>query len=312
MKRKPTKAGPKPLSIAIGVAVVATGVYLAFDPDAKRPAGDAQSLLSWMIEKPRGPQNELVEDANRFDEFFTPVHVGPELQDMTLGADLLGAVVDGATLTFGPGVFRVDLSALLATPDRPAADLTVQGAGKDETLLLLSDLRANAAIERLTLRDCTIDTEGHDLFSYSHGCGTMTIADARVVGFDHEAEEAAVFHMPCGMLRVSDTEFLGGFGPAPGSGAIFSVLSGALMARFDRCTFRDTYFSSAKLRTSFTLHFQDCHFESSLDHPSETVAGFAGITLVGTSVEPRPPGRDQVEQRSIDELFPDWQTRAIH
>ena len=312
MKRKKSKGGAKPMILTAAVVAVVGGIYFGLGPGPPRPSEDAQSLLSWLITKPRGPQNDIVDDLALFTGLFDRVHSGPEFQGLTRSADLLAQVEDGATLRYGPGVFRVDLIELLCREGGPPADLTVSGAGADETLLLVSGLAAHDDIERLTLRDCTIHTEGGDLFSYTPGCVTVTMSGVRAVGFDRDEEKAAAFHVPCGLLRATDCEFLGGYGPDPGSGALLSVLTGGLLARFERCTFRDTIFSSAKLRSGFTLRFDACRFEGTLDNPSEVTVGHAGITMVGTSVEPRPPGRGEVEQRLVDELFPDWQARTVH
>src|SRR5207247_1416916 len=96
-----------------------------------------------------------VRDRGRFDAYF-PRQTAEGFVDGPSHKKHPGkALADGSTLGFPAGVFLVE--DLMRDRDPFPSDVTVAGAGMDATLLVLNgDLYTNAALNRFTIRDCTL------------------------------------------------------------------------------------------------------------------------------------------------------------
>ena len=209
-------------------------------------------------------------------------------------------VAEGLVLSFGSGIHALDEKRLRGPRGEPfPTDITLEGTGMDSTLLRLNDVSIRGDVERLTLRDMTIDCMNDGLFDLRSGTLSVDVVRVRFVRFDAAHGGCDLFSANYGMvLDMRDSEVIGGFGRAPGRGELLdgspivgrftNVLFDLLDPSFDKldralftaCRFErihESYIEQGNL-----LDFQNCDF---------------GEILPGSY-------SDAEYRRSLNELFP--------
>ncbi len=272
-------------------------------------AGDATRLLVLGDEKNISPPWELLEDEKRLEDFFRPRH-GEKLIDLSGDPrEIAEKLEDGATLEFGAGVFDLGpfvqaLRLKRGGDQADLADLTIRGAGMDNTLLVLSsEFSPPGHLDRLRIRDCTVHCKDHYLFDQRRGAVVLDCERVRIVGFDMGAGGSSMFNAKQGLASMKHCQILGGYSRAPvGFGNLYDVRSSANGSRFEGCLIREIEIGS-HLRGHHL--FVNCRLEDILDRASRFEKNEA-IRLVGTQVshfERRPVRHD------LNDLFPDWMNR---
>ncbi|MEN8150692.1 MAG: hypothetical protein ABFS86_12790 [Planctomycetota bacterium] len=256
--------------------------------DAKR--GGTMALLRSVGEK-RIHLTELVSDRDRFAVHFARKTKGSAIDGRSLWKNRPD-LPDGAVIEFPPGRWSLRTS-LLDHADRFTADLLLKGAGRDETVLVLDELSTNHAIRNLTFEDLTIDCNDDYLTDLrDDSSAVFRMVRCRVIGFDTvmlAASNAA--------FLAEDTSFEGGFGRSPGSGNLFRV-SGALLARLERCTFFGPLSSVFDSGSSATYVFDGCRFAGFPESFERTMRRSpSGVTFVGCT------RKDETAEAAFDRRF---------
>ncbi len=197
---------------------------------------------------------------------------------------------DGLTIVFGPGHHSLSTSDLRRKAPRPfPADVTIQGAGMDATLVVIDEISLRSEVERLRFRDLTFDTGNDYAFDLRQGGALLDFERVRVVRFDMGAGGSLAFSVQSGMmLRARDCEFLGGYGSSPGSGRLFR--GAALISRFERCRFDLIDLELEEVKGGEVL-FLHCTFDRLRVDPTRSAS--PRIRFVGCRVGERiaaPPG----------------------
>ena len=106
-------------------------------------------------------------------------------------------------LSFPAGIHRLDERRLRGPRGEPfPTDVTIEGAGMDATLLRLSDISIPSDVERLTIRDLTLDCENDGLFDLRSGDASLDIAGVRIVRFDASHGGCRIFTGDRGTVLV--------------------------------------------------------------------------------------------------------------
>jgi hypothetical protein len=251
---------------------------------------------------------ELVEDPAEFGALFAPEVSGPQLAGDVAGRKLGADLPDGTTLVYPPGVYRVEMRAL-SFVERFPVDLTLAGAGRDATLLIVGNIGSRGTIERFTIRDCTVFTADDYLFDQRGGDALIQLFRTRVVGFDMGAGSSCMFSGENLALYAQDSEFLGGYGRSPGSGNLFRHDSSGRLMRFDRCRLERIEVDPSRVRGGMTLVFAGCVLEDLLDSRTSFEGAGGGVSFPGTTIsfwDETHPGED-LPELDLDELFPGWE-----
>jgi hypothetical protein len=256
-----------------------------------------------------GPLEELVASRDAIDALFA--RGSPErLADVATPAAFAAAVGPGVTLALPAGV--IELGGALRGVDPFPSDVSIAGAGMDATLIVLPEAwSSGGAIERLTLRDCTVHVGGSRLFDRPQPA-SIRLERVRLAGFDHGASTAGIFAGKQGLaLDARECRFEGGYGTVPGSGALFAMPNAALVARFEGCRFERMSAGLARLQVGVTLRFERCAFDGVLDDPARDAEGRRGVRLVDCEISRFDLAGGRPEPRSLDRLFADWERRAV-
>ncbi len=270
--------------------------------DAER--GGAFALLARLDDEGGGPFPDVVGDPELFGKFFpstkpTGSYDGPG----TLSQSELSTrkpVPDGSVLTFSAGVFELqDFGAYWRK--RYPRDLTLRGAGRNSTLLVLrSDLSANSEVSNLRIEGMTVHANNNYLFDVRGEPMLLTMEDVRVLGWTSGAGSSCAFGTDTAMLRAIDCEFLGGYSGRKG-GRLFDVRTDGLMARFERCLIsRTSPFQG--IRAGATVVFASCQLEDivgGVEPPSNVYLKNSPITAWNEDA-------GQPLDRDLNDLFPDW------
>lgn len=279
--------------------------------DARR--GGAFALFETLLAGEGAPLVDLVSDPGAFEELFARERAEHPVDP--LEADLSEGLEPGSTLNYPAGCHRI--GNVIDLPRRGAAsDVTIAGAGMDATLLVLStDLSSRGALMGLSIRDCTIFTDGNYLFDQRSGSATVTLDRVRVVGFDSGAGGSTALYFREGVaLQARDCVIAGGYGRSPASGGLFDVRHDALLARFERCTIDRVNLRIEHVQPNATIVFANCDLRdlAAWQPPGPAIEAHAGIEAYGTSIAvwdgPTTP-RDHDFERDLNELFPDWKAR---
>jgi hypothetical protein len=250
---------------------------------------------------------ELVEDPAEFGALFAPEVSGPQIAGDVAGREPGPDLPDGTTLVYPPGVYRVEMRAL-SLADRFPADLTLAGAGRDATLLIVGDIGSRGTIERFTIRDCTVFTDDDYLFQQRGGDALIQLFRTRVVGFDMGAGSSCMFSGDNLALYAQDSEFLGGYGRSPASGSLLRHDSSGRLMRFDRCRLARIEVEPRKVHGGMTLVFAGCVLQDLLDSRTSFESAGDGVSFPGTTIsfwDETHPGED-LPELDLDELFPGW------
>jgi hypothetical protein len=251
----------------------------------------------------------LVTDPAQFDALFERQKSEVPVDGVKAQDDLKKALTDGATLQFPAGDFRLDLQVALQEIERKTktlpADLTVAGAGIDETLLVTGDLRLFSTVRNWTFRDCTIFSA--DPLVQSERDSSLTLDRVRLVGFDTGAGDSSALFLMANVLRCRDSIIEGGYGRNPEDAELMDVRSDAMLARFERC--RLTGLHIEWTRSSWRIAFDECQFTDYLVRSDDHDPRFPkGMTTTDCSFTYFDESKARPPQKSLDLLFPNWAT----
>jgi len=273
--------------------------------DAALAQGEAFALFH-DLEMGAGPVVELVSDPEEFGALFER-EVGEAGIDGRLPTDeLLDALTDGVTLNFGPGAHPVDFQKLFYGKDPFPRDVTIAGAGRRATLLVLSNLSARSPLRNLTIRDCIVLTHNGYAFDLRTHGAVLRFRNVHFVGFDIGAGGSCLFGLRSNAVYATNCIIEGGYGRSPSSGVLFDVRTDAHLARFEGCELIQVKLAPYRLRRGATVVFSGCRLEDILDRPEQLVTDHEGLVFVNSPVTffdheaGDPPAKD------LDDLFPGW------
>ncbi len=292
-----------PAMIGVQLADRLSSAELAAE-DAR--TGGVFAVLTRLDEGSPGPLFGVVDSAEVFDQFFQREKGGPNLAGET-ALKSREPVEDGSTVSFPAGVFQLDDFGTYWRDHYPR-DLTISGAGKDATLLVLrSDWSAYDTVRNLTLENCTIYANNNYLFDVREPAMSVTVRRCRLTGWTTGAGSSCLFGTEALALRVIDSEITGAYNRYPGYGQLFDVRTDGLLARFENCKIEAcSAFGGA--RAGATLVFVNCTMRDILSR-SKKVPKY--VRLLGTQIDwvsqERGENRGEALKRDLNELFPDWQ-----
>ena len=252
-----------------------------------------------------GPLVELGTDADWFARFFDRAHPERVVDGLQASAEDFSELRDGMTLVFPEGVH--DLGNFMRSSSFVPADITLAGAGRDKTLLLLGDLSSSGLVERLSFRDCTLFTGNNYLFDLRREPAIVALDRVRLTGFDMGAGASTAFGTEGLILRVRDSIITGGYGRHPEHGTLFDVRTHALLARFESSRLSVINLGLHHIRDRATVVFDDCQLTDILDAPYNASPP-PGVQFVGTEAGGAVGGPPGIPRRfDLDELFPGWE-----
>lgn len=201
----------------------------------------------------------LVEDAAAFGRHFERHVVGPEVDGAAPASPRQPK--PGSVLRFPPGLHTLSVSSWGRANDFPA-DIVLEGAGRDRTVVRVDEFNANGEVRNLTFRDLTLDAGDNYLTDHrSPDPTTIRFERCRVIGFDMGAGGSVMLAARTAAVYATDTRFEAGYGRSPGSGNLFRVGNG-LLARLERCVFVGPFRSVWNSDRGGTLVFDSCRFEN--------------------------------------------------
>ncbi|MBK6939335.1 MAG: hypothetical protein IPH13_03885 [Planctomycetes bacterium] len=254
------------------------------------------------IQKTRqGPFVELVDDATTFPSFFEARIGGGVLDGTALPQFTRDTKLSGVTIQFPAGVFepRCRFDDVKA----PVTDVAIAGAGMDQTLLVMQSVSFRVALERITIRDCTVFVPSGCVFDLRTEPALIRLERVRIVGYDCGAGGSCAFATAATMMWLSDCQILDRFGHHPG-GRIFDLRTDGVLIRLDRCRIENTEFGDVP--SGSTVLFNSCTLRGARRFPEAE----DGIEYRGCSIEKATTNEDP-PARSLNELFPDWEKRRI-
>ncbi|MHC4941864.1 MAG: hypothetical protein ACYTG7_02480 [Planctomycetota bacterium] len=228
---------------------------------------------------------------------------GREIDGMEFSSNKEARIEEGMTLVFGYGIYTLD-ERRLRGEDREhfPVDVTVKGAGMDSTLLHLGDISIRGDAKRLAFRDLTLDCENTGLFDMRTGSLVLDLERVRLVRFDAGHGGCCIFSARGCLVRMTDSEIVGGYGGSPGNGRLFR--SNPVIMRFTSCRFELVELGLNRVESSSRISFQNCRF-SLLDsnplleeHPS---VDFTGCTF--ESIRDSSMTRDKL-RKDLSKIFP--------
>jgi hypothetical protein len=230
----------------------------------------------------------LVSDRVRFAAHFERKTKGPPVDHRTL-ANGAREIADGAVVEFPPGRWSWRTSALDGRKAFPE-DLLLKGAGRDRTILVLDELSTRHEIRSLTFSDLTIDCNDDYMTDLRYeGPAVIRLIRCRVIGFDMGAGGSVMLSARNSAFLAEDTSFEGGHGRAPGSGNLFRV-SGALLARMERCSFYAPLSSIYDRGSANTYVFSECRFLGFPESFARTLERApAGVSFLDCRMEEESP-----------------------
>ncbi|MEE9393236.1 MAG: hypothetical protein V3W41_12095 [Planctomycetota bacterium] len=202
-------------------------------------------------------------DAELMGRILKPQLVGGNQGGPSFQSDKRSKPRNGLTLFFPRGIHKLSPRKLQIRRN-VVEDLTIAGAGKDQTLLQLGELDSRESIKRLSFKDLTIDL-GDDYFFDVRGNSNLSIdmLRTRLVRFDMGAGGSLAFAVGGGaIIRAIDCEFLGGYGRSPGSGNLYRGRPGWMY--FSRCRFS---MLDLNIRQGSAIRFDDCNFDGMRSDP---------------------------------------------
>ncbi len=294
------------LATAIGrkLAKRRTELELAIE-DAR--TGGVFATLDRLEEGVAGPLSELVMDREMFDRFFVSEPSGTALDGVrTLSNPKRNEPVpDGSILTFPAGVFTIEDFGNYWREHFPR-DLTLRGAGKNATLLVLeSDLSAHDVVRNMTFEDFSLFADNNSLFDIRQTPMSLTMRRVRVMGWDSGAGGSTAFGTEGLALRATDCDFMGGYGRSPERSFLFGIRHNGLLARFDNCSISRTH-AFQYIRPGATILFSHCRLEEIFDQAGQVPEN---VTLDSTTVTHWDSSAGQSLARDLNDLFPDWKAR---
>ncbi len=210
-------------------------------------------------------------------------------------------LADHAVLSFGPGIFTLDDHRLRGEDPRAfPKDLTIVGAGRDATLLTMGNIGGVDGIERLTFQNLTVDANNDGLFDLRRGSLSVRLEQCRVVRFDAGHGGCYTFSVRAGAaVSAVDTDFVGGYGRAPGMGRL--LRGTPVLARFKNCRFELIELSTAKSLADGQLYFEGCAFSIMDSDPQ--LWNNRHVTVTGCTYEARERNAEG-NTKNLADLFP--------
>lgn len=250
-----------------------------------------------------GPQNALVENAKSFSRFFACAS-GPRIDGIALLAEKEPTVIQpGSVIAFPAGVY--DVQAIDQRLRSTIHCVAIVGAGMDRTLLRFGSLQPREKLDRLEIRDCTIQSSC-DVVDLNVA-GLWRAERVRFIGFDCGAGGSCAFSMMGGaMLELKSCLIEGGYGRSPMHGNLFDARSHPILARFEDCTVHSLEADLDGLPMGSTLVLVRCKFHDLFDRALPMDRTDDGLVLNATTLELRPKDAGKVEKRDVAELFPAW------
>lgn len=247
------------------------------------------------------PMFELLSSGAPLQRFFKPQGAARVHDASRLAPD--ARLERGDTLLFPRGVHKLR-RGLLGRGELPA-DVTLEGAGMDETAVVMEDeIDSTSDVHNLTLRDLTLHCGDNYMTDLRDAGITLRLERCRIVGFDMGAGGSVMLAADCGLLYASECRFEACFGRSPGSGNLFRV-RGGFLARLEACTLVGPFRS---VWDDGSATFDRCRFEHV---PRRDVERRGNVRLVHCTFEE--PTEEQAtgrarrpEQRRLAELNPVW------
>lgn len=281
--------------------------------DAEQAVEDARTgglfsvLEQLQASEVEGPLFELVDSPKVFDEFFQSTSQGSGADGRSVMRDG-EPPADGTILEFPAGVFELpDFGGTSAWRQRYPRDITIRGAGRDATMLVLrSDLSAYQRVRNLTIENCTINADNNYMFDIRQPAMSLTIRRARLVAWQAGAGSSCLFGTEALALRCVDTEITGAYNRIMSSGQFFDVRHPGLLARFDNCTI-DATRPFESFSDGGTVLFSNCRMTNLLAWGPPQIP--QGVRLVGSPLQWYDGEDPETLKRDLNELFPDWKRR---
>ncbi len=216
---------------------------------------DLAAILARPDEPPR-PHFEWVDDTSTFAKYY------PEPAAETPSAE------GGARIVFPAGCFRWNPREPAKRPAAPAGaidftkDVAIEGAGMDETLVVLTNSiePSGAGFPTVTLRNLTVHCNDHALVAIRSAAAAIHLDRCRVIGFDAGDHGAQILRGGAAVFWAEQSRFETGFGSAPGSAVLFnsspgtSAVRSITLARFDRCVLQGPFAAPQAGTTWFPRH----------------------------------------------------------
>ncbi|MEO0652433.1 MAG: RNA polymerase sigma factor, partial [Planctomycetota bacterium] len=259
---------------------------------------------------------ERVLNGAEFAKNFEPKREGPTVDLTAYLSDRDRPLQDGTTYVLPAGVFLLD--NFMHNVNSFPRDVTIVGAGKDATLLLIDDeWYTRSPVVNFGLVNLTAHTMNDYLFDLRHEPATVYMEGVRLIGFDMGAGGSCAFGTKELALLAKDCEFVGGYGRSPQHGQLFRVETDGLVARFERCVFDTVNISPSRVRSGAAVAFVDCRGIDLLDSQDRFGQQFAsnpalverGFNRSFFDRYPEPGQRVYPEPKDLNALFPDWEAR---
>ncbi|GJM23239.1 MAG: hypothetical protein DHS20C15_31540 [Planctomycetota bacterium] len=273
---------------------------------AERPL-DLMTALRLLEEGTVGPIVDPVLDGEWFDSLFERVAPEVVLDGPTLLAKGNWASLhEGATIQFPAGVFEI--KDLMDSHDTFPRDVTLAGAGRDETLFVMEELSTRKLLERFSMRDATVHCSQY-LFDLRREPAIVSMEGVRLTGFDKGSGSSCAFGTEELALRAKDCIIEGGYGRSPRSGQPFDVRTDALLARLENCELRFLNLSLSHIRSGATLVVQDSTLTDIFDEDGIPDQLGPGVRFVNSTLSGFGRRRSEAPHRDLNELFPGWEQR---
>ncbi|GEM_PF-3420371 len=183
--------------------------------------------------------------------------------------------------------------------------VTIAGKGIERTLLRASHFAPREKLDRLELRDCTLECPCSQVDLRK--AGVRRAERVRFVGFDCGAGSSCVFSVMGGaVVELKSRRVEGGYGRHPQHGVLFDVRSDAFLGRFEDCTFDSLALRHDLWRKGFTLVLTRCRFTNLFDRNLPIDFDDDGLLLSSTTMELRSKEAGEIEMRDLADLFPAW------
>jgi hypothetical protein len=262
--------------------------------DAAR-GGTMSLLLRLHADKVRAV--DLVASPRDFGALFGRTTTGPVVDGPTWTK--ASGLRDGSVVRFPAGFHEWKQFEFRHDKSFPA-DVVIEGAGMDATIVRMSEIDSGVEIRSLTFRDVTIDFDGDmtDLRSDDRPA-TIRLERCRVIGFDDGAGGSNMLDARVAAFYASDSRFESGFGSSPTTGNLVDPRGGTIVARFERCAIVGPMYSPGfRSSPSTTIVFDSCRFvdmgaplAKAVESPPD------GVRFAGCAQEQRDAGEAALERR---------------
>lgn len=299
--REATLAAPRAIGKRIAESITANERL-----EGALAAGDGIAMLEALESERTGPPLDLAMDADKMEELVAPRKNRGFSDGVRHVKQLDDAADESVTIQFPAGVYAIGSSFMRSKKPFPK-EVTILGAGMDSTLLLGGDFSPRSALERFTMRDCTVYTD--DALTDVRGVpATIFLERVRLIGFDRGSGGSSAIETAGLALLCRDSVIEGGYGRSPIHSYLFDVRTPAMVVRFERC--RLSRISLSTIRTEHSVAFVDCELSNLHGGLTAFSDSYPGVTFHGTSISLAPPGSSET-RLDLNTLFPDWESRVV-